>query len=290
MKEEIEKYIQWKATYAPRAAVTYRKYLLQFDDLTTKNVSSIVIGDVIVYQDFLQKKYSPYTIQFAMVALKNFLRYQQLNNVPCLSPDLIRLRRIIARSHRAITQEEYDVLISQKFKDTTWGLRDKLILMMLYDTGVRVSELCDLNIDQIDENKTQTTISTKKTRNKRIIVWSDKTHAMLMEYLMLRIPLSGSDALFITSHDIDSTSGRITPRTVQRVLKRMLNKAGIHSRLTPHSMRHGWAHRRRDRNAPIAFIQKGLGHISPVSSFVYMQYEDDEFEKNARDYLKSPIE
>jgi integrase len=62
-------------------------------------------------------------------------------------------------------------------------------------------------------------------------------------------------------------------------------KASLNEKITPHSFRHGWAHKRRDQNAPLAFIQRGLGHANPVSTFIYEQYQDSEFEINANKYL-----
>ena len=96
----------------------------------------------------------------------------------------------------------------------------------------------------------------------------------------------GSDALFLGWANGSSWSLRITTRTVERLLKAYTQKIKILEKITPHSFRHGWAHKRRDQNAPLAFIQKGLGHLSPISTFVYEQYKDIEFENYASKYLK----
>ena len=78
---------------------------------------------------------------------------------------------------------------------------------------------------------------------------------------------------------------RLTSRSVERMIKKYVSLAGIREKLSPHSFRHGWAHCRRDQNAPLAFIQKGLGHVSPISTFIYEQYNDKEFEAHASSYL-----
>ncbi len=70
------------------------------------------------------------------------------------------------------------------------------------------------------------------------------------------------------------------------MVKYYIDRAGIKEKITPHSFRHGWAHFRRDQNASLAFIQRGLGHVNPISTFVYEQYNDMEFENNANNYLK----
>ena len=84
-----------------------------------------------------------------------------------------------------------------------------------------------------------------------------------------------------------SWNERINVRTVQRTIKHYSTNAGLLEKITPHSFRHGWAHKRREQNAPLAFIQRGLGHVSPVTTFIYQQYNDKEFEANAQGYLQT---
>jgi integrase/recombinase XerD len=98
--------------------------------------------------------------------------------------------------------------------------------------------------------------------------------------------INGASALFVGQHYNNEWSMRLTTRTVQRQVRQYVNQAGIKEKITPHSFRHGWAHKRRDNNAPLAFIQKGLGHVNPISTFVYEQYDDKEFMTNARQFLK----
>ena len=93
-------------------------------------------------------------------------------------------------------------------------------------------------------------------------------------------------ALFIGQQNNNkSWSSRLTKRSVERIVKHYSKKAGIVEKITPHSFRHGWAHMRRDQNAPLSFIQKGLGHLNPISTFIYEQYSDLDFERNAKAYF-----
>lgn len=136
----------------------------------------------------------------------------------------------------------------------------------------------------------QDIIQTKKTGKKRIIVWSAETHKLLMEYMTQRMSLrnvSNQRALFMGCTKGKDWSMRMTKRSVERIVRYYSAKAGIKEKITPHSFRHGWAHYRRDRNAPLAFIQKGLGHANPISTFVYEQYCDSDFEKNANSFLQA---
>ena len=291
MREIIKEYLDWKATYAKKASINYRIWLERFVEVCgEKELSQYNISDYTKYQLWIEMRYSPASTQLATVVLKNFLMFCVHNNYPCLSPTLIRVRRIIAKSHRAITEREFERVIAEIPNNKEFStLRDKVVIMLLWDTGVRVSELCDLNLSHITETKMSAVIHTKKTLKQRVIVWSEETHKELMEYMALRLQLQNANkaqALFLGLVHGKVWSTRMTARTVQRIIRYYVNRAKINERITPHSFRHGWAHKRRDQNAPLSFIQRGLGHLSPVSTFIYEQYNDTEFVNNAQNYLQ----
>lgn len=290
MNELIKEYLAWKGTYAPRASVNYKLWLMKFLEVCgEKPLEKYEVADLVKYQSWLAARYNPCSVQYAIIIFKNFLRYCQTQNLKCLSPSLVRLPRSLAKSHRAVKQDEFNKIISVIPTKDFMSLRDSLIIRMLWDTGVRVAELCDLDVSQIDENKKSTVIQTKKNGPKRIIVWSDETHKLLMRYMTLRLEQDkvNATALFMGWQQGDGWSMRITTRSVQRIIRNYVARAGIKERITPHSFRHGWAHVRRDKNAPLAFIQRGLGHLNPISTFVYEQYNDNEFEANANSYLQA---
>ena len=294
MKEKIKEYLAWKSTYARKASIIYRIWLERFVEVCgEKELSKYDISDYTKYQLWVEAKFSPSTTQLATVVMKNFLMFCVHNNYPCLSPTLIRTKRIIAKSHRAITEEEYNRTIAEVPKKEDFvTLRDKAVLMLLWDTGVRVSELCDIDLTQITETKRSAIIHTKKTLKPRVIVWSEETHNVLMKYMVERLQLhnvNNAHGLFLGWERGRTWSPRMTRRSVQRIVRYYVNRAGIKERITPHSFRHGWAHKRRDQNAPLSFIQRGLGHLSPVSTFIYEQYNDTEFVNNANNYLQTEI-
>ena len=289
MNEKLKLYLDWKGTYAHRASINYRIWLERFVQICgEKNLEEYDIRDIVKYRKWIETHYSSYCTQFAIVIIKNFFQFYKYQNCNCISPSLIRIPRVTAKSHRAITEKEFNKIISVIPSNEFLFLRDLVMIRLLWDTGVRVSELCDLDITNIDENKTSAIISTKKTGKKRIIVWSQETHNLLLKYMPIRLELhkiNKSTALFIGTEKGKGWSVRLTSRSVQRRVMFYVNRAGIKEKITPHSFRHGWAHKRRDQNAPLAFIQRGLGHLNPVSTFIYEQYCDNEFENRAMNYL-----
>jgi site-specific recombinase XerD len=291
MEKLMTQYLEWKGTYAHRASINYRIWLRRFLEVCgNKPLETYNVSDLVKYRSWLENHYGSYSVQFAVVVIKNFFQFCITQGHKCMSPSLIRLPRVNAKSHRAITEKEYHKLTSRIPTNDFVSLRNSLIVHLLWDTGVRISELGDLDVTQIDEQKYSTVISTKKTGNKRIIIWSSETHNLLMKYLSVRMELphqNRTTALFVGWNKGSGWSQRLTSRSMQRIIKECVHSAGIPEKITPHSFRHGWAHKRRDQNAPLAFIQKGLGHLNPVSTFIYQQYNDREFETSAKEYLKS---
>jgi len=290
MKDKIKKYLDWKGTYAPRASVNYKIWLDRFVKICgLKPIEKYEIGDYIKYKNWIETHYSSYCMQYSTVVIKNFFKFYRDQNFNCLSPTFIKIPVVRAKSHRAITENEFHRIIELIPKNDFRSLRDLLVIRLLWDTGVRVSELCEFNTSQINENGRSCVIYTKKSGKPRIIVWSEQTHEYLMKYLAIRLEMNKvthSSALFLGLGLDGKWSQRLTSRSVQRIIKLKVAKAGINEKITPHSFRHGWAHMRRDQNAPLAFIQRGLGHVSPISTFIYEQYNDNEFVKNATMYFK----
>ncbi|MFA6924782.1 MAG: site-specific integrase [Bacteroidales bacterium] len=290
MDKKIEDYLDWKGIHSPKASITYKGWLLKFVNVCgSKPIEEYRIMDIVNYQKWVKTHHSSYSLEYATVIIKNFFKFYKDQDYRCIAPSLIKRKKGHAKSHRAIKEEEFEKMISIIPDNDFWNLRDLVVVRMLWDTGVRVSELTDLNVSQIDVNNLSAVISTKKTANKRIIVWSENTHQILIKYLTMRLELPNNNsalALFVgkVNNNASSYNPRLTTRSVERIVKYYSNKAGIVERITPHSFRHGWAHKRRDMNAPLSFIQRGLGHMNPISTFIYEQYSDVDFERNAKAY------
>lgn len=290
MEQEIRRYLDWKGTYASRASVNYKIWLDRFIDVCgRKSINDYEIEDVIKYKHWLETRYSSSSVQYAMVIIKNYFNFYKQQDYRCLPSSLIKIPPKNMKSYKAISEANFKKTVSRISTKCFLGLRDSVIVRLLWDTGMRVSELCDINLSQIDKSKTSIVIRTKKTQNYRIVVWSMETNKLLLKYMKERLKMVGgkeAGAMFIGFLRGRGWTIRLTKRSIERMVKKYTFKAKINEKISPHSFRHGWAHKRRDLNAPLAFIQKGLGHINPASTFIYEQYNDREFETYANSYLK----
>lgn len=225
MQEKIRLYLEWKATYATRASVNYKIWLNYFIQVVgDKHIEEYGIRDLIKYKHWLEQHYSACSVQFATVALKNFFKFYCEEGFKCMKPSLIKIPRIInAKSHRAVTEDEYKKIIAEIPSNEFRYLRDLITIHLLWDTGVRISELLDLDVKQIDGNKRYAIIQTKKTGKPRTVVWSEETHNLLMKYLPIRIELQqvnkSTTALFLGWERARGWSSRLNARTVQRMIK-----------------------------------------------------------------------
>jgi len=113
MEQQIKIYLDWKGTYAHRASINYRKWLEYFIKLCgDKKIEDYDISDIVKFRNWLESRFSSYSIQFAIVVLKNFFQFFKYQNQTCISPSLIRIPRVNPKSHRAITEKEFEKINS----------------------------------------------------------------------------------------------------------------------------------------------------------------------------------
>ena len=159
------------------------------------------------------------------------------------------------------------------------GLRDKAILSFLYATGIRVSELCDLDMEDIDTEQMRGSILNKKSSKRRVIFWDPVTNGILSKYLLEREKWATDEFVFI-SMDTNRKyrGGRLTTRSVQRIVK----KYRIDRRVVPHSFRSGLLTDMLEAGSNIKIIQKAAGHSSINSLDPYARVSDPLLESEYR--------
>ncbi len=287
METEIKKYIEWKATYAPRAAVNYVIPLERFKKMVHKDLSRVRLDDIVRFQNMVQDRYSPTSAAFAIIVLKNFFKFWKVQGKDVIDPYLIRIPRFTPKSHSAISCDDFRRMDELLDATEFYGLEKKVIVNLLWETGVRVSELCDLDVLHVDVQRRKALIVTKKNKKQRWIIWSEKTHGILLKYLGIRICLNQQPALFIAS-EIGGRRERVSVRTVQRWVTEIARGAGILKKVSPHSFRHGKAHRILDLGGNPKHVQAILGHSenNPVTAFSYLRLNETEFEKIADQFLQ----
>ena len=226
------------------------------------------------------------TQNYHLIALRSFLKYLMKRDVPSLSPDRIELAKIKERSLDLISVEELDRLLSAPLKllemkkniDRQKILRDKAILELFFSTGLRLSELCSLNRD-LDLSKDEFSIRGKGEKV-RVVFLSDSAKKAISEYLRERKDMA--EPLFVQYSSNKREDNRLTPRSIERIVKYYAIVAGISKKVTPHIIRHSFATDLLSNGADIRSVQMMLGHANIATTQIYTHITD----KQLRDVHK----
>ncbi len=213
------------------------------------------------------------TQNYYLIALRAFLKFLRKRGVASLSPERIELAKVPERSLDLISANELTRLLDSPAKDTLEGKRDRAILELLFSTGLRISELCSLSIDDVDLTRDEFSVRGKGDKV-RVVFLSENAKNAIRNYLSERKDMD--DALFVRygkkAHI--GEDARVTPRTVQRLLKHCAAKAGITRKVTPHVIRHSFATDLLSNGADLRSVQALLGHAHIGTTQIYTHVTD----------------
>ncbi|HET9991308.1 MAG TPA: tyrosine recombinase XerC [Kofleriaceae bacterium] len=164
-------------------------------------------------------------------------------------------------SHRTLAAHE-------QVRHDLLRIRDAAMMDLIYATGLRVSEACGLDLTDLDTGRYQTPIVLVrhgKGNKSREVPLVDQAYAALKRYLAVRAQLGATGAALF----VNAQGERLTPRSVQRMVKRWTIAGGIYAAATPHSLRHSFATHLLDEGADLRSIQELLGHASLSSTQIY---------------------
>lgn len=295
--EAIERYIFWKHNKRKRAAENNKLYLEKFSKWLKEKTKKTEIEDIDdvdagQFQQYLIcKNYAESTISITILAVRDLVKYFYLKGVTKFNYQLIQVPESIARFHRhAIKYNSLTQILSVIGGNLIQQLRDKLILNMLYTSGLRVSELVGMNAKDIRPDVQGLSIPNKKHPNGcRVIAWDDETHRLLMLWLEKREIIARDDSLFI-SFKGRNIFRRITTRSVQRLVKKYSLKAGIEKAdvTTPHCFRHAFCQTLKLCGFEIGERARRMGHLNIGSTQQYEQWRDDELiAQNKEKYIRN---
>lgn len=213
------------------------------------------------------------TQNYYLIALRAFLKFLRKRGIESVSPERIELAKVPERTLDLISDSELARLLAAPSTTTLLGKRDKAILELLFSTGLRISELCALAIDDVDLTRDEFSVRGKGDKV-RVVFISDNARQSIQIYLAARKDLE--DALFIRygkkAHV--GNEARVTPRVVQRLFKQYAAKSGITRKVTPHVMRHSFATDLLSNGADLRSVQALLGHAHIGTTQVYTHVTD----------------
>jgi len=216
----------------------------------------------------LQKRsFSRRTLARKIAACRSFFRYLVREREAKINPfKLISTPKLERRLPNFLYNEEMSKLLNAPDTSSGKGLRDRAILELLYATGMRVSELVKLTLDDLELNGGEVRVF-GKGRKERIVLMGSHAISYLRQYLEKGRPAlkeGGRKALFISRQGTP-----LTGRSIERLIVKYAKTAGIGRRVTPHTLRHTFATHLLSGGADLRSVQELLGHRSLATTQVY---------------------
>ncbi len=287
MKEILTRYLEYIEIEKGRAVRTvqlYDRYLSAFVQFSkVKNPAEITDERVREFRIWLNRKdLAKKTQNYYLIALRSFLRYCVKMGYKSLAPDRIELAKTPERHVDTITIDELGRLLAAPGSADEKALRDRAMLELLFSTGLRVSELVNLNIESIDFKRDEFAVRGKGSKV-RVVFISPAAKAAVKTYLDKRGDIY--EALFINYGPLreKEKDPRLTTRSVERMVRQYAIKAGIGKKVTPHVLRHVFATDLLSNGADIRAVQQMLGHSNIATTQIYTHVTD----KHLRDVHKN---
>ena len=286
LKNQFLEYLEVERNKSPKTIEAYDRYLKRFLGWSkADDPSDITDGLVRSYRVFLNRfqdrRGNPLkkaTQNYYVIALRSFLKYLAKQDIEVLPAEKVEVGQVPHREVEFLEEPEVERILEVAEGGSFKALRDRAILELLFSAGLRVSELTGINRDKLNL-KTQEIVVRGKGDKVRLTFISDSAKDALERYLDKRTDID--PALFV--RDVKSTEKfkkegkkdeiddnlRLTPRSIQRIVKYYAAKAGIVKDVHPHTLRHSFATDLLMNGADIRSVQAMLGHSSITTTQIY---------------------
>ncbi len=288
MSEIITEYIEHLEVEGGRSAHTaenYNLYLSRFIEFT----NDIKVGDITPevvrkYRLWLNRfknshddELATITQSYHLIALRGFLNYLSKRGIESMSPEKIELPKTSRKQVTFLHYDEVERLLEQIETNNESGLRDRAIIELLFSSGLRVSELVNLNRDHINTKRHEFMVRGKGQKDRPVFI-SESASSHIKNYIDERKDNLPPLFLNYSRNNISNTSGdykRLTARSIQRIINKYAKLADITKHVSPHTMRHSFATDLLMNGADIRSVQVMLGHSSISTTQVYTHVTDE---------------
>ena len=297
LKREFLEYMEIERGSSLKTVANYDRYITKFfESAKIKDIGDITEDCVREFRLQLNRAPGRFekgitratmkknTQNYYLIALRRFLKYLMKRGIDAMSPERIELAKIKERHLDLISIDELKRLLAAPDGADIKGLRDKAILELFFSTGLRLSELCSLNRD-LDISKDEFSIRGKGEKV-RVVFISEDARSAIRAYIKKRADMHEGLFVQLSPNAKDKEKGgagaRLTPRSIERMVRAYAIKAGISKKVTPHVLRHSFATDLLSNGADIRSVQMMLGHANIGTTQIYTHITD----KQLRDIHK----
>ena len=282
IKEFIE-YLIIDKKYSENTVKSYNNDLKIFNNYINKQINNINENDIKNYIKYLNKKNdNTKTISHNISTLRSFYKFLLIEKKVNKNPmEYIELPKTKKSLPKTLSIEEIDKLLDIKLKDA-FSYRNKAMLELMYSSGLRVSELVNVNIHDIDISNCIIRIMGKGSKE-RIVPLGDYAikyiEIYLREYREKLVKRELNDYLFLNNH-----GKKMTRQGFFKILKQITKEKGIKTEFSPHTLRHSFATHLLNRGADLRSIQEMLGHSDISTTQIYTHVSKEKLKENYNNF------
>lgn len=249
-----------------------RKNISNVEDITSEHI-----------KDFLKERNQEETTTIAhnLTVIKNFHTYLLKQNIVKTNvSEFIERPKLRKSLPKTLSIEDIDKLLDIKLT-TEFDYRNKAMLELMYGTGLRVSEIVNLTVNDIDMTNCLIRIMGKGSKEREVPLGEYSIH-YLKKYLEIRpsmLKKDSSDKLFLNNH-----GKGMTRQGFFKNLKQILKEKGLNPEVSPHTLRHSFATHLVNRGADLRSIQEMLGHADISTTKIYTRVSDDKVKQDYNEY------
>lgn len=271
--------IEYQKGYSVNTIVNYEIDIEEFFEyLKNKNINNFKKIDYTVVKGYLMelynKNYKRNSVSRKLSSLRSFFKYLHLKNYIDMNPfNLISSPKKEHRLPKFLYDDDIEKIFDVPNLNSSLGQRDRLILELLYDTGIRISELTNIKIKDIDLSDNSIKILGKGNKE-RVVIYGVYLGDILDKYLhdgRINI-LDGKKSEYLI---LNARGNNITSRGVRMIIDNIIKKACINIHATPHTLRHTFATHLLNNGADLLTVKELLGHSSLSSTQVYTHITDE---------------
>lgn len=277
--KEYENYLKFEKNYSTNTINSYLSDIKEYQEFKKGDILSTKKEDILAYLKTI-KDFESTTISHKISSLKSFFKYYQKREKIKVNPLAnIKSPKIAKKLPTYLTLEEVSKLLDVEIK-SPYDARNKAILELLYSSGIRISELCNMQISNYDSYECIIRLIGKGSKE-RIIPLGDYAISVLEDYINNYRPKINKKN--INSIFINNRGDAISRQFIFKVIKKECLKKGIRKNVSPHTLRHTFATHLLQNGADLRIIQELLGHENISTTQIYTHVSNQEL-KN--DYQK----
>ena len=280
LKQMIENYLAYCEYQKKLNKKSLKAYAIDLEQLRQHSASESIPtkADLSAFITHLHKTHSPKTVKRKIASIRAFFNYLEFEEIITENPmNKVRTKFQAPKTlPRTIPMMAIKNILSAVYQEmaqaktayaSSVALQNAVIIEMLFATGLRVSELCSLNVQDIDFENGSIRIMGKGAKERILQIGNTEVLAILRRYAEENAAHISKTGYFFGNR----LSSRISEQSVRYLIKRLCAEAGIEQNITPHMFRHSFATLLLEEDVDIRYIQRMLGHSSITTTQIYTQ-------------------